>query len=65
LRVLSSAPTRSSISVPIAYQRVTCPGHFGKGCGEEETNDIGRLSDGPAVQFERNPATESSLALLA
>src|SRR4029077_10197659 len=27
------------------------PHHFGRGCNESETNDIGRLSDEPAVQF--------------
>src|SRR6201993_1380365 len=30
-RVLSSARTRSSISVPVAYQRVSCPCSFLKG----------------------------------
>ncbi len=31
LRVRSSARTRSSMSVPVAYQRITCPCSFRKG----------------------------------
>src|ERR1700756_5594443 len=38
---------------PLRTSESLAPDHFGKGCNESETSDIGHLFDGRAVQFRK------------
>ncbi len=65
LRVLSSARTRSSMSVPVAYQRITCPRSFRKGLYRIRNQRYWpSFPKRSLLDFERKPPRESSLSLV-